>query len=142
MYLTHSLNSFRNMNRLFDEMNRLFHDANTTNTGTSWPKLNAWSNENGMKLTLELPGVDPNTVELSLVDNKLSISGEFPNHVRGENESCHRNERRAGKFNREITLPYRPDADSVTANGQHGVLTITIPKPEADKPKKIAVSAA
>ncbi len=128
------------MSRLLDEMNRLW-DGGVGPTGTG-PRVNAWSNEDGTKVTLEVPGVDPKDLEIVVRDNQLVVSGEFPSNRGDEQASYHRSERRTGRFSREITLPYRIAADKVTAEGKNGVIVVTLPKPEEEKPRRITVSAA
>jgi HSP20 family protein len=86
------------------------------------------------------PGVDADTLSLSVVGNTLSIAGE-KRRVAGDvkPEAFHRSERATGKFVRHIELPVAVDEDKVQADYKHGLLTVTLPKTEKAKPKQIAV---
>lgn len=138
MYWPTTLSGFNNVARLMDEFNRLWGE----NTSTAYPKLNAYSNEDGMMLTMELPGVDPKDLDIAVQDNKLTIKGELPGRQQGESVSYHRSERRSGAFSRELTLPFHVNPDAVQAESRHGILAIHLPKPEEEKPRQISVKVA
>jgi HSP20 family protein len=89
--------------------------------------------------TLELAGIEPEDVEVSVEDSTLTVSGsrELSSEVKEEN--VHRLERRYGSFTRAITLPTTADTDKVEASFDKGVLTIQVPKVERAKAKKIQV---
>ena len=80
-------------------------------------------------------------IDISLHDGTLTISGERQSgSTEGEAEKAERTERFSGKFRRSVTLPTRIDATKVSASYKDGVLTVTLPKAEEAKPKKIEVS--
>ena len=85
------------------------------------------------------PGVEPETLNVSVVGSTLSIAGE--KRVAGDvqPEAFHRSERATGKFVRHIELPIELDENSVQADYTHGLLTVTLPKTAKAKPKQIAV---
>jgi len=86
------------------------------------------------------PGLDPNAIDLSVVRNVLTISGEKRRHAEDiKPEAFHRNERAAGKFIRTIELPVEVNADQVKAEYKHGILMVTLPIAEAAKPKQISI---
>ena len=90
-------------------------------------------------ITASLPGVAPEDVEITLADNVLTIKGETSKVEESEEQQYHIRERRFGRFVRSITLPTAVDADHVEAVSENGVLTLTLPKTEEVKPKRIEI---
>lgn len=88
------------------------------------------------------PGVDPKSLDLTVVQGSLVIKGEKPGLAQVAAEAYHRNERAAGRFVRTIELPSEVDAARITAEYRNGLLLVTLPKSEAAKPRKIEVSVA
>jgi HSP20 family protein len=88
------------------------------------------------------PGVDPKSLDLTVVQGSLVIKGEKPGLAQVTAEAYHRNERAAGRFVRSIELPAEVDAARIKAEYRNGLLLITLPKSEAAKPRKIQVSVA
>lgn len=86
-----------------------------------------------------VPGVLAEDVEITLTDNVLTIKGEMKEDKEINEQSYHLRERRSGSFMRSVTLPTAVDADKIEAVNENGVLTLTLPKAEAVKPKKIEV---
>lgn len=130
---------FRDMNRLSDEMNRVF--GRRGGLGGSLLAFNVWEDEHSVFAEADLPGVDPNKLDVSVTEgNLLTVQGERP-VLELANASWIRQERGAGTFTRTITLPTLVDAAKVTANYEAGVLKIVLPKAEAAKPRKIAVKS-
>lgn len=136
--------SWREFNRLQAEMNRLFGrfaPDREPSMAVSYPALNIWEDTDHLYAEAELPGMDMKDLEIFVTgDNQLSIKGERkPPQI--ENAGWHRQERGFGAFARVVTLPVAVDADRVSAEFQHGVLTIKLPKSERVKPRRIAVKA-
>lgn len=140
---------FRDLVSIQDELSRLFgrtyggSEALRPSAGGVWmPSMDVYETEDKIVAKLELPGIDPNNVDVSVEDSTLTISGarEFSDEVK--EESYHRVERRYGSFTRAITLPHTADAEKVNANFDNGVLTIEVAKAEKAKPKKIQVKAS
>jgi HSP20 family protein len=131
------------MNRLRDEMERAFGESgNRRASGSVYPPLNLWGSDDHLFVEAELPGYELDDVEIFVsADNQLSIQGERkpPQHEGG---TWHRQERGFGNFNRMIELPEPVDADKVSAEFDNGVLTITLPKREEAKPRRIEVKSA
>jgi HSP20 family protein len=127
------------MERLRREMNRLMAGATPEASG-GYPAMNVWANEDGAIVTAELPGVDVEALDISVVENALTVSGarelDLP-----EDATFHRRERGYGKFARSFQLPFRVDAGAVEATFDKGVLSITLPRTEEDKPRKITIKA-
>ena len=108
----------------------------------SFPAVNVWQGEEAVALTAELPGVEPDAIDINVKDNVLTISGERRPPDMPEAATWHRQERGYGRFSRAVRLPYRVDESRVEARFQNGVLRIAIGRPEEDKPRKIEIKAA
>ncbi len=84
-----------------------------------------------------VPGVKPEEVEITVTDNVLTIKGETKEDTEIKEENYHLRERRYGSFMRSVTLPAPVNADKIEAVHENGVITLTLPKSETVKPKKI-----
>jgi len=93
-------------------------------------------------LHADVPGVNPEAVEISLEKGVLTVSGVRSAEVLGENTDLRRTERLTGRFSRRFTLPETTDADRVTAKISNGILEIVIPKLPLVQPRRITVEAA
>jgi HSP20 family protein len=133
---------WRELERLRREMDRLSADWPRAGWGAAaaYPAMNVWTNEDGAVVTAELPGVAPEDIDISVVNETLTVTGT---RQRDEVEGAtyHRRERSQGRFTRSFQLPFRIESDQVEASFERGVLHINLPRAEADKPKKIAVKA-
>jgi HSP20 family protein len=128
----------REMQRLQREMNQIFSGLNHPLT-PEFPPVNAWVGEGDIIVTAELPGVDPANVEVSVVGDTLTVSGARGSENLKEGENYHRQERSHGRFTRTLQLPFHVEAGKVDARYEKGILRMTLPRAEADKPKKISV---
>ena len=90
----------------------------------------------------ELPGLDRNDMDVHVEDGVLTLKGERKREAEPEEGNAFRTERIYGAFTRSFTLPTTVDASKVSAAYKDGVLTVTVPKAEAAKPKKIEILAA
>jgi len=124
----------RQLDRMADNM--------TFRSVPSFPALNVWSNADGLLVTAEVPGVQPDDLDIAIVNQTLTLSGRREPADLDENARYHRRERGCGEFKRTIELPYRVAADKVEAKFKHGVLTIVLPRVEEEKPRRIQVQAA
>ena len=88
-----------------------------------------------------LPGISPDDLNVTLEDNVLTIQGEVKEDELIEENSYHIRERRYGSFSRSVRFPVPVEGEKVEAEYENGVLTLSIPKAEAVKPKRIAVKA-
>jgi HSP20 family protein len=104
-----------------------------------FPPINVWTSESGAIARTEIPGIDPSDIEISLVNDTLTIKGSRSPEILGEDQSCHRQECGYGQFARSLQLPFRVEADDVQARFSNGVLEITLPRAKADQPRKIGV---
>jgi len=131
------------MNRLREEMDRLFSrfgwDGGRLLARATYPPLNLWEDEDNLYVEAELPGFELSELEITVTgENQLSLKGER-RQPELQGGTWHRQERGYGSFSRLVELPHPVDADKVTAELKHGVLTITLPKREEAKPRKIEV---
>jgi HSP20 family protein len=137
------------MPRLQDEINRLFGNVQQTDSSSSatatWvPAIDIHEYTDRFELYVDVPGVDPNSVELTLEEGVLTLSGERiqKSSANGEGEPQYRRtERSQGRFYRRFVLPDTVDSDRVNATGKDGVLTVTIPKQAKAMPRRIQISA-
>lgn len=106
-----------------------------------YPRLDVREEGEHFTVTALLPGFDPKELEMTVMGNTLTLSGERKIES-PENVTWHRRERGVGKFLRTVDLPVEIDSDQVKADYQDGVLTVTLPKAAAAKPKRIAIAAA
>ena len=132
------MDPLQEMQRLQREMNRVFSGLDQP-LNPEAPPLNAWVGESDVVVSAELPGVDPGKVDVSVVGDTLTISGAREAAALKEGESYHRQERSCGHFTRSLQLPFHVEAGKVEAKYDKGILRVTLPRAEADKPKKISV---
>ncbi|MAG93292.1 MAG: hypothetical protein CMJ48_06030 [Planctomycetaceae bacterium] len=104
------------------------------------PSVDVTETPEHVVVAVDLPGVDPQSVDVSLAGNMLSIRGTWPEHNPAELENAHTRERPTGEFQRSIPLPVRVDADDVAAEARIGVLWIMIAKTEQCKPRQIQIT--
>ena len=108
--------------------------------GNNFPlALDVIEDDNHYTVKASLPGINPEDVEITLTDNVLTIKGEIKQESDDQQKNYHVRERRYGSFMRSITLPVTVNSEQVEATHENGVLTLTLPKTEAVKPKRIAV---
>lgn len=135
------LDPLREVQRMQDKVNRIFSDVEGT-TGTGFLAVNVWNSEDGMMLTSEIPGIDVKDIDISVVGDMLTLRGYRTKEELKQGETYHRGERNSGGFARRIELPYAVDADKVEARYEKGILSIKLPRSDADKPRKISVKTA
>lgn len=119
----------------------IFDRAPEGRKATSWsPAVDVTEYKDRFELAIELPGIEPAAVEITLEDGILEIQGEIAGHREDESVVYRRSERRAGKFQRRFSLPDTVDIDNVKATNSYGVLEITIPKLEKLKARRIEIA--
>ncbi len=104
----------------------------------AFPALNIWEDGDHLFAEAELPGMGMDDIELFVVGSELTIKGQRK-AMDDQNANYHRRERGVGEFCRTVTLPVEIDANKVEATLKNGVLTISLPKAEAARPRKISV---
>ncbi|HEX3148341.1 MAG TPA: Hsp20/alpha crystallin family protein [Gemmataceae bacterium] len=134
-------NLWREMDGVRSEIDRLFGRPVLGTHAVAAPALNVWEDEAAFYVEADLPDVPADKLDITVKEGtRLTVSGERKAHEPA-NAVWHRQERFAGAFTRELTLPTPVDADRVDAKFEHGVLKLTLPKSEAARPRKIAVKA-
>lgn len=128
------------------EIDRLFDDTvGGKGSSASWiPAVNIREGAKEVCLDLELPGIKPEKVEISVDAGTLTVSGEKREERReGEEDGrYHLVERSYGSFTRSFTLPQGVDEEQISANFDNGILTISIPKAALPEPRKIRIGAS
>jgi HSP20 family protein len=133
-------NPFNDFERVRREMFRLldaYPNDQETHAGV-FPAINLSQDRDSYYVRAELPGVKPDALEVTAVHRTLTIAGKR-RAPEEKGVSYHRKERAEGDFNRSVTLPGDFDGDGIDARFVHGVLTVTLPKPERVKPRQISV---
>jgi HSP20 family protein len=136
------LASQKEFDRVFREACSPFPGEGELSTRTWAPRVDIYEDANNLVLKADLPGVDPEDVEIKVENGVLYLSGErkFEKDVKEEN--YHRVERSYGAFSRSFSLPSSIDSDKVTAEYKDGQLILTMPKREEAKPKTIKISVS
>jgi HSP20 family protein len=146
----HPLERMRDqMNRMFDEF---FRDPfagldldwpRPLSTGSISPQVDIEDKGKELKVSVELPGMDQEDVEVSLTDDALTIRGEKKTEETKEDDGYYLSERSYGSFHRVIPLPVEIESGKVKAKFKKGVLTIKLPKSEnaKEKSRKITVQS-
>jgi HSP20 family protein len=114
-----------------------FFKAGTTGRGV-YPFINLFEKEGNLVLAAELPGVKKESLTLEIREDVLRLAGTRRVEY-GEDCSCHRMERKGVNFDRSIRLPFPIEGDRVEAELKNGVLQMSLPRAESDKPKKIVI---
>jgi len=129
------------------EINRLFNnwdDPESSGAMAGWvPAVDIMEFDSRFQLFVDLPGVDPDAVEITLDNSVLTITGErgIPAAPEGEQMVNRRRERGQGRFHRRFILPDTVDAEKVKASNRNGVLEISIPKQAKAQPRRITIAA-
>jgi len=132
--------------QLQHEMNRAqSHPQKTQDNGdvvtSDWaPAVDIKEEDDKYILIADIPGVDPQDIDVHMENGILSIKGERDSELKTENDGFKRIERKHGVFYRRFTMPEGVNADKIEAKSDKGVLTVSIPKQEAVKPRKITVN--
>jgi HSP20 family protein len=127
--------------RLFDTFFTQDLQGNEEVSNRAWiPPVDIQETEDAYRLTAELPGLTKDDINITLENNVLRLTGERKLEKDVKKESYQRVERTYGTFARSFSLPHQVDGDKVEAAFKDGVLTITVPKAEQAKPRKISIS--
>ena len=126
--------------RDFERVNRALTGWNAP-TSVEFPAVNVWVAENNAVVTSELPGVEPEDIDISVAGKTLTIRGSRKSEELKEGESFHRRERWHGQFTKTLEMPFSIESGKVEAKFVKGVLNIALPRAEAEKPRKISVKS-
>lgn len=136
-----TLDAFRaEMDRMFDRF--LGGDWPFTRAGGlgNWlPTVDVTETDREVTVRAEVPGLDPDDLDISVIGQVLTISGEKKESSEKKGEDYYHSERRFGSFRRSVSLPASVDSEKVSAKHKNGVVTIVLPKVESERPKRIPV---
>jgi HSP20 family protein len=104
--------------------------------------MNLTENEKGFEVRVQVPGLKPEDIEVTVQENTLTVKGQYQtsHEQQGEQKQWLVREISSGSFQRSITFPKTVDFDKIAANYENGVLTITVPFGEASQPKRISIT--
>ena len=135
---------FKQLSSLRDEIDRLFESPawrEGTQFSSGWiPPVDVFEDKDNLVVKAELPGMKRENIEISLHDGVLTLSGERKSEEKHSDAETYRSERFLGRFQRTVTLPTTVNADKVQATYKDGVLTITLPKADDAKPRRIEIN--
>jgi HSP20 family protein len=137
------------LSRLRNQIDRLFEfpfgaDLTGPSSLEAWsPVVDVFENKDSVTVKAEVPGLRKEDIDVSVEGNTLSICGErHEEKEEGKGTNNYRSERYFGRFYRSVPLPSAVDTGKVAAKYQDGVLTVTLPKTEEAKRKKIDINVA
>ena len=135
-------NPFREIAQMQRQLDRVFDDVwrgSESRYESNWMPIDVIETEEGYAVVADLPGLNPDDINVNFHDGVLTISGEIHQNTANENDRVLVRERTFGKFSRRINLPMPVDVDKINASYDNGVLTLELPKAESAKPRQIAV---
>lgn len=132
----------RQFDDLFDELVPVSRGTFKTNGPTWAPAIELKSTDEAIVLRAELPGIRAEDLDVQVTREAVAISGEYKSETKTEDKEhqIHRSEFRYGSFHRVIPLPIAVQNDQVKAEFKDGILTLTLPRVEAEKPKVVKVN--
>ncbi len=136
-------NPMRDMMSMNRMMDRFFNEAFSPMHDGGWgsPNVDVIENNDNIIVKAELPGFKPQDVDVRVEGNMLVMRGEGTEETEKKEGQYHLHERRQSSFVRSIPLPTGVDANKANAEFENGILTLTLPKNEEEKPKRISVKA-
>ena len=139
------LEPFRGLSTLQDQFNRLFNESFRNHTQesalTTWaPAVDIYETPNELVVKADLPDVNEKDIDVRVENNLLTIRGERKFEKSVTEENFLRVERAYGAFSRSFSLPNTVNAETIGAEYQNGVLTVTLPKREESKPRQVKVT--
>lgn len=129
----------REMDRMLERMLGEFHPVSSAGITWKQPSYDLTETEKDIVLMAEIPGVDPDKLEIDITDNILTIEGEIQQESVSEDENHHRIERRYGSFSRSIPIPRRIILSGVKATYEKGVLKVVMPKFSGEEKRGVKV---
>lgn len=138
----HRTNPFLQMRHMQNDLSRALSGLRLAAPQIDFPTINLWTSSDGAILTAEVPGVNPEDLDIAVHQDTVTLRGKRDPEPLPQGAVVHRAERVTGRFARNLTLPFRVDPDGVKARFRQGVLTLELPRPEDEKPKRIQVQRA
>ncbi len=131
--------ALQEMQQTRNEYERTFTSASN---GHAFPPLSVNLGEDGYTVTAEIPGVDPEKLEIIVSEDTVTVSGNREAEKNPHGSVWHKREREYGAFSRSIRLPFKVDETNVSAKAVNGLLRLVIAKPAAKKPVRVPVQTA
>lgn len=134
---------FHEFQSLRSQMDRLFEDLTNSNYqgGTNWqPAVEMLDQDDKIVVKASLPGVDPKDIDVSVSRNMVKVAGEHRYENKTESKGFYHSEFSYGKFERTLKLPVAVENDKVQAEFDNGILTLSLPKMEADQNKVVKIN--
>ncbi len=135
-------NPWAELERMHQAMDRLY-GGSRAGGGVSGavPPVNVRLEDEAAVLTAEIPGVQAESLDITVEDRVVTVKGRRPEEPRVEGSEWLRRERPQGDFSRSFALPFRVDPDEVSAEVRNGVLSLRLPKAKEERLRRIAVNA-
>lgn len=134
----HPASEFRTFEEMFD---RMFNGvARPTAPAANVLPLDVIERENKLIVRAAIPGIDPKDLDIQVEENVLTIRGEVRSEFEQKEDKVYRKEITTGRFSRSVRLPEDINLEAVDAEFQHGMVTVTLPRREAPKPKSVKVN--
>ncbi len=134
------VNPWESMRRLQEELNDFMWDT-LHEVSSGYPPINVWYNDERAVVEAELPGVTKEQIDVEVLGNTVALRGARKASEPAEGQTLIREERSYGGFGRTVQLPFQIDHNGIEASLQRGILTLTLPRKEEDKPKKVQIAA-
>jgi HSP20 family protein len=135
------IDPWRELERMRRELDGVFSGYTRTPAATSFPLVNIYDEQDSMVVTAELAGMAKDDVQITYNDGVLTLEGKRGPVPGTEKMTVVRRERAVGEFQKSLSIPYRIQADKISASFTDGVLTVTLPKTEDARPKQISIQA-
>ena len=103
------------------------------------PPINVWTKEDAVMIRAQLPGFDPESLDISVHGRTLTLGGQRKPHPDADGVRYHRQERATGDFLRTVALPYDVENEQVSARFENGILEISLPRSQAQRPRRIEI---
>ncbi|MDB5304936.1 MAG: Heat shock protein, partial [Phycisphaerales bacterium] len=138
----------RQLGRVFDRLWRTFDPDVLSGLEdlaaplADWPAMDMAEDENAVNIRVDLPGIDPDEIDIQVSGNVLTVSGVRQDEWSDNDRGVRVRERVVGRFTRTVTLPPYVDPQRIEASYDRGTLTITIPKIAGQSPRRVQVSSA
>ena len=135
-YLKRYLDPWEELSRI----NRAFN-FRASECRREYPAVNVWLNGDTTLVTAEVPGVKREDLDIDVSGDTVTLKGRRPKEELSDIDTYHRHELREGTFSKSIKLPFNIDADNVNAVYKKGVLSVSLPRLESEKPRNIKINS-
>jgi HSP20 family protein len=130
---------WQEMDRLRKEFDNIFSGYQRVTDSRTYPLLNVYDNRDEIIVTAELPGMTKDKVNITYMDEVLTLSGKLEPIPESQKMTAVRQERSIGAFEKRVHVPFKVQQDKINASFENGILTIRMPKAEEAKPKTITI---